>query len=83
MGGPNASVVYRALRDIEANGWATSAWDTEQTQRPPRRVYRLTALGDEVLGLFMQGLRRTRTLIDRLVSAYGQHMEHGKGDYHG
>jgi poly-beta-hydroxybutyrate-responsive repressor len=80
--GLNASVVYRALRDMEAKGWVTSTWDEEQTQGPPRRVYSLAALGDEVLGLCTQELRETRGMIDRFLGAYSQHMEEGKGDYH-
>lgn len=80
--GLNASVVYRALRDMEAKGWVTSTWDEEQTQGPPRRVYSLAALGDEVLGLCTQELRETRGMIDHFLGAYSQHMEEGKGDYH-
>ena len=82
LGGLNPSVVYRALRDMEDRGWVTSTWDTEQTQGPPRRVYRLTALGDEALGLWTQDLQETRRLIDHVLGAYSQHMEEGKGEYH-
>jgi PadR family transcriptional regulator PadR len=82
LAGLNASVVYRALRDMEAKGWVTSTWDEEQTQGPPRRVYSLTALGDEVLGLCTQELRETRGMIDNFLGAYNQHMEEGRGDYH-
>jgi len=80
--GLNPSVVYRVLRDMEARGWVTSTWDEETTQGPPRRVYRLTALGDEVLGLSVQDLRDTRSMIDHLLGVYSQHMEEGEGEYH-
>jgi len=80
--GLNPSVVYRVLRDMETRGWVTSTWDEEKTQGPPRRVYRLTALGDEVLGLSVQDLRDTRAIIDHLLGVYSQHMEEGKGEYH-
>jgi len=43
------SAVYRALRDMEERGWVVSSWEEEQSQGPPRRVYRLAALGNEVL----------------------------------
>ena len=76
------SVVYRALRNMEEKGWVTSTWDEEQTQGPPRRVYSLTALGDEVLGWHAQGLREAREKIDRLVNAYTRHMEEGEGEHH-
>ncbi|MGD8516817.1 MAG: helix-turn-helix transcriptional regulator, partial [Anaerolineae bacterium] len=35
------SAIYRALRDMESEGWVISSWDEEQTQGPPRRVYHL------------------------------------------
>ena len=80
--GLNPSVVYRVLRDMETRGWVTSTWDEEKTQGPPRRVYRLTALGNEVLGLSVQDLRDTRSIIDHLLGVYSQHMEEGEGEYH-
>ena len=80
--GLNPSAVYRALRDMEERGWVTSTWDEEQTQGPPRRVYHLTALGDEALNASMHDLREARRRIGRLVGVYNQHMEEGEGEYH-
>jgi PadR family transcriptional regulator PadR len=79
---PHLRVVYRMLRDMEENGWLTSTWDTEETQGPPRRVYRLTASGDEMLSMCMLCLRQTREQIDDLMGAYSQHMKEGEGEYH-
>jgi PadR family transcriptional regulator PadR len=76
------SAVYRALRDMEERGWVISSWEEEQTQGPPRRVYRLTTLGDEVLGWWTQDLHETRDMIDHLLGAYSRHMEEGEGEYH-
>lgn len=76
------SAVYRALRDMEERGWVLSSWEEEKTQGPPRRVYRLTELGNEVLGWWTQDLHDTRRMIDRLLGAYSRHMEEGKGEYH-
>jgi PadR family transcriptional regulator PadR len=76
------SVIYRMLRDMEARGWVVSTWDEEQAQGPPRRVYRITALGDEVLATRVQELDETRNMLDRLVGAYHLHMEKGEGEYH-
>jgi PadR family transcriptional regulator PadR len=76
------SVIYRMLRDMEARGWVASMWDEEQTQGPPRRIYRITALGDEVLATWVQELDETRKRLDRLVGAYHLHMEEGEGEYH-
>jgi len=82
LGGIAPSVIYRVLRDMEARGWVTSTWDDEQTQGPPRRVYHITALGDEVLATRVQELDETRNMLDRLVGAYRFHMEKGEGEYH-
>jgi DNA-binding PadR family transcriptional regulator len=71
----NPSVVYRALREMEAREWLTSSWDEEETQGPPRRVYDLTALGDEVLASWVQDMTRTRELIDHIMTVYERHME--------
>jgi PadR family transcriptional regulator PadR len=76
------SAVYRALREMEGRGWVLSSWEEEQTQGPPRRVYRLTTLGDEVLGWWTQDLQETRRMIDHLLGAYSRHMQEGEGEHH-
>ncbi len=76
------SAVYRALRGMEEKGWVTSEWDEEQTQGPPRRVYHLTALGDEVLRWWIRDLRDTRGMIDGILRTYEQHMDEGEGEHH-
>ena len=78
----NTSVVYRALRDMEERGWVASYWDEEETRGPPRRVYRLTELGDEVLQWWTDDLRETRKMIDHILEIHSHHMEEGEGDYH-
>jgi DNA-binding PadR family transcriptional regulator len=82
LGDVNPSVVYRALRDMEERGWVGSSWDEEQTKGPPRRVYHLTALGDEVLSWWTDDLRETQRMIDRILRAHTQHMEEGEGAHH-
>jgi len=76
------SAIYRALREMEGQGWVLSAWEEEKTQGPARRVYRLTALGAEVLRWWTQDLHETRELIDHLLAAYRRHMEEGTGEHH-
>jgi PadR family transcriptional regulator PadR len=76
------SAVYRALRNMEERGWVLSFWEEEQTQGPPRRVYRLTPLGNEVLDWWTQDLQETREMIDHLLGAYSRHMEEGEGEHH-
>ncbi len=73
--GFDPTVVYRALREMEGQGWVVSTWDREQTQGPPRRVYRLTPLGDEVLRLWAQDLEETRRMVDQFLQKYYQHIE--------
>jgi len=82
LGRADPSAIYRTLRDMEACELVTSTWDEEQSQGPPRRVYRITALGNEVLAAWIQDLDQTQEMINRLVGAYRVHMEKGKGDHH-
>jgi PadR family transcriptional regulator, regulatory protein PadR len=82
LGDIDPSAVYRALREMEGQGWVISSWDEELTQGPPRRVYRLTTLGNEALGWWTQDLGDTRQMIDHLLGAYSRHMEEGQGEHH-
>ncbi len=63
------SLVYRALRNMEADGWLQSSWE-EESQGPRRRSYKLTDLGEEQLAYFIADLQRTRGEIDTLIQAY-------------
>ena len=63
------SLVYRALREMENEGWIRSRWD-EESQGPPRRVYILDELGETHLVAWIEDLRRTQGEIDRLLRAY-------------
>jgi PadR family transcriptional regulator, regulatory protein PadR len=83
LGDVDPSAVYRALREMEGRGWVTSFWEEEQTQGPPRRVYRLTELGDEVLEWWTRDLEDTARIIQHFFSTYRTHMEEGEGEYHG
>jgi PadR family transcriptional regulator PadR len=82
LGEVDPSVIYRALRDMEAREWVASTWDEEQSQGPPRRVYRITALGDRTLASWIQDLDETRAMLDRLIGAYRLHMDEGEGEHH-
>jgi DNA-binding PadR family transcriptional regulator len=76
------SAIYRALRDMEERGWVSSTWDEEETQGPPRRVYNLTELGDEVLRWWTEDLRGTQDMIGHMLAVYGQHMARDQSDHH-
>ncbi len=77
------SAIYRALRDMEEEGLVVSTWDEEQSQGPPRRIYRLTTAGDAVLAEWIAALDETRAMIESLIAAYDSHMTHGTGAHHG
>jgi PadR family transcriptional regulator PadR len=82
LGNLNPSVVYRALRDMEERDWVGSIWDEEETQGPPRRVYHITAEGEEALSAWAQELREARSRIDHLLGLYERHMTEGEGEHH-
>ena len=76
------SLIYRALRDMEEEGYIQSTWDEKKTQGPPRRVYTLTLEGDNSLQYHLEDLRTTRSRIDQLLQAYMLHMQEGSGQFH-
>ncbi len=77
----DASVMYRLLRDLEAQGMVTSAWETDSAG-PPRRVYRLTEAGDRRLAEWVTELQETDRILHHFLAAYQDHMVHGEGEHH-
>jgi len=65
----DASLIYRALRDMEDFGWVYSQWDDEN-QGPRRRVYQILPEGELRLSEWISELKRTRDEIDTLLLAY-------------
>ena len=63
------SLVYRALREMEAADLVTSEWGDESLG-PQRRVYRITEEGEQALSQWVTDLHRTRQEIDHLLAAY-------------
>jgi PadR family transcriptional regulator PadR len=82
LGAIDPSAIYRMLRDMEDRGWVTSSWNEQETLGPPRRVYRITDVGDEVLAAWIQDLDETRKMLNRLVSKYHAHMEVCAGEHY-
>lgn len=72
------SLIYRALREMEDYGWVVSDW-SEESQGPQRRVYQIMPEGKECLMEWIADLHRTRDEVDRLLSAYENHVEQSKG----
>ncbi len=63
------SILYRALRDLEAAELVSGAWD-ENSLGPQRRVYTLTPQGEAALAEWIEALRRWRREIETLEAAY-------------
>jgi PadR family transcriptional regulator PadR len=68
MGTLHPSMVYRTLRQMEELEWIGSDWDTSQTQGPPRRIYSLTPLGEDVLENWQDELEKVSSLISHLTN---------------
>jgi PadR family transcriptional regulator PadR len=63
------SLVYRALREMEAAGLVVSEW-SDESLGPQRRMYRVTPSGEAFLAQWAADLRHTRQQIDDLLVAY-------------
>lgn len=66
------TVVYRALRQMEDKGWATSSWDEDQTQGPPRRVYAITATGRQVLRCCIEQLHNSKQIMEYFLAMHDE-----------
>ncbi len=63
------SLIYRALREMEAANLVASEWG-EESRGPQRRVYGITEEGELHLAQWVADLRKTRQEIDFLLAAY-------------
>ena len=61
--------VYRALRQLERDGYISSWWDPKD-QGPARRVYTLTDSGSAALKMWSAALEQYRTNLDTFFSLY-------------
>jgi PadR family transcriptional regulator PadR len=61
--------VYRALRQLERDGYITSWWDPKE-QGPARRVYTLTDAGAAALDIWRSSLEQYRSNLDAFFSLY-------------
>ena len=61
--------VYRALRQLERDGYISSWWDPKE-QGPARRIYTLTDAGSEALQLWSSALELYRSNLDAFFSLY-------------
>jgi len=63
------SILYRALRELEAVGLVVSSWG-EDSLGPQRRMYTITPQGETALAEWVQSLRQRRREIEALEAAY-------------
>lgn len=61
--------VYRALRQLERDGYISSWWDPKE-QGPARRIYTLTDAGNDALKMWSAALEQYRTNLDAFFSLY-------------
>jgi len=62
--------VYRALRELERDGYVLSHWDTSNGSGPARRIYTITDAGIEALGLWASTLDGYRRMLERFFDDY-------------
>ena len=61
--------VYRALRQLERDGYITSWWDPKD-QGPARRIYTLTDAGNDALKLWSSALEQYQRNLEAFFSLY-------------
>ena len=62
-----AQTVYRALQDMEEQGWISAAWDLQSEQGPPRKVYTITDHGKESLKHWADELENLRDTLNSFL----------------
>jgi len=82
LGDVASGPVYRTLRELEAAGLVQSAWDTESSGGPARRVYRLTKAGHQHLTDWVADLQETDNMLHHFLTAYDRQMKEGTGEHH-
>jgi poly-beta-hydroxybutyrate-responsive repressor len=60
------AALYRTLRRLQANGYVSSGWETDRSG-PARRVYALTAQGEQHLRKWAQVLTKVASSMDRFI----------------
>jgi len=69
LGFVDAPTVYRTLRQLEKEGYITSAWDSKASG-PARRTYTLSEAGEEYLRLWAGQLEQYQSVLSRFFDIY-------------
>ncbi len=62
-------MIYRHLRQLEEDGLVASEWDTEGAG-PAKRIYRLTADGEEMLVQWIEYMERRAKDLKYFIDTY-------------
>lgn len=68
------SMIYRALREMEMDGWVKS-YEGSESQGPQRRMYHLTDDGKDYLEAWINDLRCSKEELDRIIRIYEEEKE--------
>jgi poly-beta-hydroxybutyrate-responsive repressor len=69
LGAVDPATVYRTLRQLENEGLISSVWDP-QDSGAARRMYTLTAAGEEYLELWAHQLEQYQNVLNRFFDLY-------------
>jgi poly-beta-hydroxybutyrate-responsive repressor len=69
QGSAPPGMIYRHLRQLETDGLVTSHWET-QGSGPAKRIYAITAEGDEALELWIAHMELLRDRLTGFVETY-------------
>jgi PadR family transcriptional regulator, regulatory protein PadR len=62
-------MVYRHLRQLEEDGFVSSTWQTEESG-PAKRVYTITAEGEDALACWVDFMEQQAANLQRFVERY-------------
>ena len=73
-GEADAATVYRNLRRMDKDGLIESHWEVGESG-PGRRLYKLTAQGEEALKLWAKYIAQQKAKLENFLQAYFQFKE--------
>ncbi|MCD6245814.1 PadR family transcriptional regulator [candidate division WOR-3 bacterium] len=59
-------LIYRLLRDMEANGLVTSQWHNEETG-PSKRIYKITSEGKKYIAAWLESAKENLNLMEKII----------------
>ncbi len=63
IAGVAQQTIYRILQTLEAKSHIIAIWNAKESQGPPRKVYRLTAEGEEILRAWGDEMTALKTTL--------------------